>query len=319
MEAETAIAPEERQPEEPRRPVALVAESDETDRKTLAALCRDRGFEVVQATDAESAVETAHAVRPDLILLDVGLPAGGGLAVLARLRDQHPVTPVVMVSEAGEEREIVEALDLGAANYVKKPVQGEEMRFVLDQIRRAIGEESDHRRVLRLVSERQTRLSFPGDPTVIPTIVGYLGREVRTHYPGWRIPLADLKLALYEALANAVEHGNLEIDYEMKTVAMATPGGMETLVKQRLADPHFGAKSVHVRIHYRPASIEYRIRDEGRGFDPQRYDERHALANTTALHGRGLALIRHFMTHVAWNDAGNEIRMTRHLARHRAG
>jgi DNA-binding response OmpR family regulator len=299
----------------PRRVVALIVDDVSAERTLLAALTRDRGFEVVQAVDGATAVETAHALQPDLIVLDIGLPDRDGLSVLAHLRDEHPLVPVVMVSSVGNERQVEEALDLGAVNFVKKPIVSEEFRFVLDRIYRALEEEADHRKVLQLVSMRQTRLSFPGTPTTIPPIVAYLGREVRHHYPGYRIPLPDLKLALYEALANAVEHGNLEIDYEQKSAAMRRPGGLDALVRERLDDARYQNRKVHVDVRYRIDRVEYRVRDEGAGFDPRAYDPPRALADTTALHGRGLALIRHYMSKVGWNASGTEIRMLRRLSR----
>jgi CheY-like chemotaxis protein len=293
--------------------VALVVDDVATDRHLLSSLTRDRGFEVVQAVDGSSALETANAIRPDVILLDIGLPDRSGLSVLAHLRDDHPFVPVVVVSVSEDARHVEEALNLGAVNFIRKPVKPHEFRFVLDRIFRSLERESDLHTVLKLVAVRQTSLSFPGRPAVLPKIVAYLGRELRNHYPGFRVPLPDIKLALYESLANAVEHGNLEIDYAAKSAAMQDRGAFEKLVEERLADPRYGGRKVHVTVVYHPESVEYRIRDEGPGFDPSPYGEHQDLTDTSALHGRGLALIAHYMNDVEWNEAGNEIRMTRQL------
>jgi anti-sigma regulatory factor (Ser/Thr protein kinase) len=57
------------------------------------------------------------------------------------------------------------------------------------------------------------------------------------------------------------------------------------------------------------------VRDEGQGFDPEGFDAKRALSDTERLHGRGLALIRHYMDDVEWSDGGREIRMVRTIER----
>jgi DNA-binding response OmpR family regulator len=292
-------------------PLALVVDDAITDRTLLASLSRRRGFAVVEVADGRSALECARRMSPDLILLDIGLPDINGLTVLADLREEMPLLPVVIVSSSDDAAHVQDALDLGAVNYVKKPLAAEEFRFVLDRIFRALREESDLREVLSQIVERRTVMSCPVRTGGLSQVVTYLGRELRNHYPGYVLPLADIKLALFEALANATEHGNLEITYEEKTAAMATPGGMETLMTERLADPQRAKRRVEITAVYHPDAVEYRVRDQGPGFDPGRYEVARALADTTALHGRGLALIRHYMDEVSWNPEGNEIRMQR--------
>jgi CheY-like chemotaxis protein len=297
--------------------IALVVDDVEADRLRVASLAQARGFEIVEAEDGASALAAADAHLPDLVVLDIGLPDIDGLRMLASMREQHPLVPVVVVSSTGDSAQVEEALDLGAVNFVRKPVTAEELGFVLDRIRRALREESDLQEVLDLVTERRTRLSFRGEPALLSRVVAYLGRELRLHYPGYLVPVADVKLALYESLANAIEHGNLEIDYDSKTEAMARSGALEQLVTERLADPRFGRRHVHLEALYHRDLVEYRIRDEGRGFDPVAFEARRALADTTALHGRGLALIRHYMDDVGWSHGGSEIRMRRRLVRRR--
>ena len=69
---------------------------------------------------------------------------------------------------------------------------------------------------------------------------------------------------------------------------------------------------MHVNVDYLTDRVMYRVRDEGSGFKPKALDAQ-SLSNTTALHGRGIALIRHYMDEVSWNETGNEIRMIHRL------
>jgi two-component system KDP operon response regulator KdpE len=78
-----------------------------------------RGFRVDTAATAQEAIEHSLA-RPDLILLDLGLPDGDGLEVIRRVREQTDA-PIIVLSARGAERDKVRALDLGADDYLTKP------------------------------------------------------------------------------------------------------------------------------------------------------------------------------------------------------
>lgn len=295
--------------------MALIVEDSPTELTLLTALSRKQGLNVVQASDAESARAIVERETPDLILLDVHLPGADGLSLLSRIRDEHPFVPVVVISSSTDARLVEDALNLGAMNFLHKPVKAAEFRFVVHRIARVLEEEEGVQEALASITERSTQMSVPCDPALLPRVVAYLGREVRQHYPGHPVPLLDIKLALYEALANAVEHGNLEIGFQGKGKALSDVNGLRELVAlRRLKSPYAGRK-VHVSVVYRPNAVEYRIRDEGRGFDPEAYSTEDALSNTERLHGRGLALIRHYMDEVSWDEGGREIRMVRNIGR----
>lgn len=297
-------------------PVALVIDDSDSDRRSLTEIAEQSGFEVFEARDLGEGLEALQEHRPDLIVVDVHLGPQSGFTLLAEIREVHPLVPVVVVTSSRDSGLLEQALNLGASNFVRKPIDAGEYQFILDRIRRAVEEEASLHQVLDVVCERQTQISIPGDPTVVARIVAYLGREVGHHYPGYVVPLADIKLALYEALANAVEHGNLEISFAEKSAAMTQPGGLEKLLAERRSHPRLGARMVHIVVIYGPDVVEYRILDEGPGFDPDKYTGPQALSDSTALHGRGLALIRHYMDEVSWNDDGTEIRMVKTVRPH---
>ena len=284
-----------------------------TERTLLTAMATRQGLYAVQAEDAASARARVAERAPDLILLDIHLPDVDGLSLLSDLREELPFVPVVIVSSTTDPEIVDEALRLGAVNFLHKPVKLAEFQFVVNRINQVLTEQEDVQEVLASVTERSTDMDIPGDPKLLSNVVAYLGREVVHHYPGHAVPLPDIKLALYEALANAVEHGNLEIGYDGKDAALADTAGLPQLIAERLATPPYSERRVRISIIYRPDAVEYRVRDEGRGFDPSSFDMERALLNPESLHGRGLALIRHYMTDVSWHDNGREIRMTQTL------
>ncbi len=296
------------------RPRALITDDDAETRLLLRRLAEQRGFEVVEAVDGEEGVAAARSVVPDLIILDLNMPRLGGLAALSRIRDHDPSVPVVIVSSTTDPETTERALSLGAVNLLRKPFDREEIQFVLDQIYKAIEEQADIHDVLDLVDRRATSLSFQSGTGILSKVVAYLGRELQYGYPGYDVPITEIKLALYEALANAYEHGNLEISYDEKTRVLQEPEGILKLVKKRLKDPKLAARHIFVQVEYQQDCAVYSIRDEGPGFDHEGHVARPPAA-TTALHGRGITLICHYMDEVSWNETGNEIRLRKAFVR----
>jgi len=104
----------------------LVVDDEVEIRRALKTGLTDHGFEVEVAATGEEALSAAAARRPDVVLLDLGLPGLDGFAVLTRLRE-HSRAAVIVLSVMADERDKVRALDLGADDYLVKPFGLEEL------------------------------------------------------------------------------------------------------------------------------------------------------------------------------------------------
>jgi two-component system, OmpR family, KDP operon response regulator KdpE len=104
----------------------LVVDDEVEIRRALKTGLTDHGFEVEAAASGEEALAAAAARRPDIVLLDLGLPGLDGFAVLTRLRE-HSRAAVIVLSVMADERDKVRALDLGADDYLVKPFGLEEL------------------------------------------------------------------------------------------------------------------------------------------------------------------------------------------------
>ncbi len=133
----------------------------------------------------------------------------------------------------------------------------------------------------------------------------------------WRLSTDDqmmIRLALREVLVNAIEHGNLAITFDEKSEATRN-GTLMQLLHQRIADPRFSSRRVHVRVELTTDYVQYIIRDEGSGFDHARMMSRADQADSDLFHGRGLALAKTFFDQIVFNEAGNEVRLMKNFAR----
>ena len=102
------------------KPLILVVEDDPQIRRFLRATLAAEGYQFHEALTAEEGSAQAAARRPDLILLDLGLPDHDGLEVIRGVREWSQM-PIVVVSARGQEKDKIAALDLGADDYVAKP------------------------------------------------------------------------------------------------------------------------------------------------------------------------------------------------------
>jgi signal transduction histidine kinase len=113
-------------------PIILTIDDDRSVRESLANFLEDFGFIVLQAADGAEGLEVFAARRPDLVLVDLRMPRMDGLEVLARVREDAPEVPIMVVSGAGDIRDVVEALRRGAWDYLVKPVQ--DMNILLHSV-----------------------------------------------------------------------------------------------------------------------------------------------------------------------------------------
>ncbi|GAA1385473.1 response regulator transcription factor [Kitasatospora putterlickiae] len=122
----------------PSHPHILIVEDDEVIREATRMALERYGFPVSTAADGLEGLETFHAVRPDLVLLDVMLPLLDGVGLCRRIREESQL-PILMMSARTDPVDVVSGLEAGADDYVVKPFESAvlvaRIRTVLRRIR----------------------------------------------------------------------------------------------------------------------------------------------------------------------------------------
>lgn len=103
-------------------PTLLIIEDDLIVRKALASYLNSFAYTVLEAEDGETGLEIFHKSRPDLVLTDLRISGLDGMEVLSNIREDSPDTPVIIVSGMGTMDDAIKALQLGAVDYVTKPI-----------------------------------------------------------------------------------------------------------------------------------------------------------------------------------------------------
>ncbi len=205
----------------------LIAEDEKNMRQGLQELFEDDGYVVETASDGNKAAKKIQQRSYDLVVTDIKMPGMDGMKVLKKIKDSSPHTPVIMITGYGTIENSVEAMKLGAYDYITKPFNLEEVKLVvekalqfrklncevtylrrkmgtsfrLDQI---VGKSDQLQRVLEL-----TRKVAPTDTTVLITGESGTGKELiakaihslslRSEAPFVPVSCAGLKESLLES------------------------------------------------------------------------------------------------------------------------
>lgn len=263
-----------------------------------------RGFSVISAADPAAAVAMIDYTAPDIVITDVFLPEGSGLALAKAMRARHEPCPVILMAQEHSEAAVVQALRAGAVDYLHKPLGVEELAHALQRARHMLPADLAE---TPGIHRSEYRLTTGSNPAHIPRIVSWLIKTTASTLPETR--RLQLRGTLQELLFNAMEHGNLEIFYREKQQALAEDH-YEALLSQRLSQPRLKDRTITIHVLYdkNKKSLEYRIADEGNGFKWRSILNRsHETCRSEDANGRGIFLACSFFPDLHYNDAGNEV------------
>src|SRR5208283_5774641 len=113
--------------ESPRAQKILVIDDDENLRDTVSLMLEQEGFRTVLAAEGRAGFEQTLMLQPDLVLVDLRLPGMSGVEICKQLRASHVTTPIVVLSAVGDEIDKVLLLEIGADDYLVKPLGAREL------------------------------------------------------------------------------------------------------------------------------------------------------------------------------------------------
>ncbi len=142
----------------------LLIVDDEAGIRDSLRLLLKQNFEVLVAADGRQALETVEKQKPDLILLDIMMPVLDGIETLKALRERQNNTPVVMLTAANTVRSAVEAMKLGAVDYLNKPFDIDELTSLIIHLLENEEEGAD---------SQKTQLSVKAEGGTYNTIIGH--------------------------------------------------------------------------------------------------------------------------------------------------
>lgn len=295
------------------QPTLLVVDDEEFNRDLIGEYLEGNDYLLEYAEDGQAAWDLLDA-RPDAcdaVLLDRMMPRMNGIELLARMKDDPRLAaiPVILQTAATSPEQVEEGMRLGAYYYLAKPFPRQALEAVVStaladsrgqrQMRAALARTQ---RVLHLLARASFAFHTLDEARVLAAELAN-----RATSPG------TVVIGLTELFINAVEHGNLGLDYDDKSRLLRS-GLWDEEVARRLADPAYAGRRVRVDCDFTAATGIVTIQDEGSGFDWSGYLEMRP-DRAFDLHGRGITLARKiaFET-LEYLGSGNTARVTFPLA-----
>ncbi|MCA9066168.1 MAG: response regulator, partial [Planctomycetaceae bacterium] len=284
--------------------ILLVDDSPFSLRLASAALESLHGCSVICAEDGYTALELLSIERFDLMITDLNMPNMDGLGLIREVQRRWPELPSIVITAYGSEAVATQALQAGAFSYVPKSHLREELANTVRSVLKATDRQRNEEQLLCSVVEQSLTLTLPNYEARISPTIDYVQKLVAAMrlFPPAR--LMHLRVALEEALSNAIVHGNLEISSSLRE---RDDGCHTKLIRERRHQSPYDSRRVTIEIHLNRHSATFVIRDEGPGFNLTSIPDPTAVENLLRPSGRGIAMMHALLDGVQYNDAGNEV------------
>lgn len=161
----------------------LVADDEAKMRKILSLTLSEDDHEVLQAKDAEEAISFLNRITPNLIISDLRMPGGGGLAVLDAVRERRLSVPVVILTAYGTIENAVEAMHHGAYDYLLKPCDLDELKIKVNKSLKAQHLQQENVYLRQELNERVGKGTITARSESMKAIVEMLPRIAASQHP----------------------------------------------------------------------------------------------------------------------------------------
>lgn len=263
-----------------RRRILIVDGNDEL-RRSLESVLTELGHEVVAVGSSDEALARDDLADFDLVISDLTEDGDAGMQLLSDLKQKRLFVPVVVSASEAPSPGIIKAFRMGAANYLRRPYDPEELRQIVEKTLSYKLRFTEDAKLLPYVRER-IEFELPSDLKLMNGVLNYLMERI-IKLGIVKPESSNLFVALDEAIANAIIHGNRN-------------------------DPN---KIVRITAELTPKEARFTIEDEGDGFDVGSVPDPRDPANLFKPSGRGVLLIFNIMDEASYNERGNRLTMVK--------
>lgn len=242
----------------------------------------ENGIELDVLASAHTALSFLQSRFFDALLLEVPLPDMPAPQMVAITRNRFPFLPVIVLAEASGMPEVVSALQAGAFHFIPS---NSEPRQALGALRKILALQNEPTTLSRALPDLKQTIQF-SLPSTLDYITGAAAHltETLVRFGIITVEELNLKIAIVEALTNAMEHGN---GFDMN-------------------------KLVKVEAKFLASKAEIKITDQGRGFNHQKLPNPTAPENLYKPRGRGIYMMHRLMDEVHFNRRGNSVRLVKY-------
>lgn len=291
----------------------LVVDDSAVDRRLVSGLLKqDSNVQVEVAENGNEAIDRLRNTQIDLVVTDLQMPELDGLGLVRHLREDGPHVPVILITAHGSEELALEALREGAASYVPKSELAQTLQNEVEEVLALTRTNRSYERLSQCQTRAEFTFRLENDTDLIDPLVELVQQVASSMGLCDTTSKLRIGMALRQALANSMLHGNLELDAEqIQDAREAMMTGQRSPIVEHQHDPRYRDRRVEVDVAMDSERLRVVIRDEGPGFDVRQF-EQNGNPDAELKRGRGIRLMRMFMNELAYNDRGNEVTMVKY-------
>ncbi|MCD6292487.1 MAG: response regulator [Deltaproteobacteria bacterium] len=282
----------------------VIVDSEIEIRNLLERIIRHENLISDTYADAQVALEALQERHDDVILVitDIKMPQLNGIEFMRLASQDFPDTPFIVTSEHGTKKEVIQALKQGAIDYFEKPFGSKEVSSSVRKVKLLADADLKTIQIYRNLVKKSLVFEISNDIELVQPLVSGLANEIKLSCRIPRSHLPGMRMGLHELIVNAIEHGNLELDSELKQ----RHNYLEFL-KRRSLESRFSQRKVTIEVTIAAKTFSCIIRDQGPGFDWRSLPDPGDPENLFKPHGRGIIMAGNFFYEFSFNEKGNQV------------
>ncbi len=294
------------------KPSVLIVDPDLALQEILRDILQTR-FRIFNARSIAEIDSVMENEIPHLIFIEMELPGEDVLEFIESTKKNKSYSQHIVITENATVENAVNALRHGAFDFLTKPFGIDEIARVVEKFFSLTSNRETDFDIYATITEESRTFCLPTNFAIVPNFMSEIMHIIARFDGIDKRTTLSLRLAIYEMLINAMEHGNLEIDYEQKRALLEEVLNYQQHLAERANQEPYRNRKIFVSYKYTLKSIEFTITDEGKGFDVKQVPNPHASENLERLNGRGIFISRVNMTRLEYNEKGNSVTLYKEL------
>ena len=298
-------------------PRILIVDDSSSVAESLKAYLSTRDYSVDSASSGYEALRLIRKHNYDIVVCDIEMPEVSGLDILETMRNEGISKNVILMTGYQERDYYIRAIQLGASDFITKPVEAEQLlksvQSIMDKDGRLFGKDD----LLNNLDDVHFNcvinpLRYGGY-----SITAVMGPFFYKHINLPQDKMNSIILCADEMLNNAFIHGVLGLTSVQRH---SQSGELRDLIAAKLQQPHIASRRIRFELHINNSEecIHVTVEDDGDGFDHESWLQRLAEEKDTNLEGsgRGLRMLLHLSDNLHFANGGRKVRVTHYYNSH---
>jgi FixJ family two-component response regulator/anti-sigma regulatory factor (Ser/Thr protein kinase) len=294
------------------KPNVLVIDEDLIYRSVMSDLLSEHMNLVFVANFAEAS-QTINNNEFSMVISESEISDIDVVEMIIKLKTMKPNLYFVIITSKRDMKLAIEVMKNGAVDYLLKPFTIEDIANLVEKyLKFSVNKKFDYD-LINIITEEKRTFIIPTNVHILGPFVYELMEMIKRFNEISKNDIFSIRLAVYEMLINAIEHGNLEINYETKKNLLSAGVNYIEYLDSLSKNEPYTRRKIEISYQYYKTGIGFFIKDEGNGFDVKKFENRDIKDELLAMHGRGIIISKFNMDEIIYNEKGNEVQLKKYF------